>query len=500
MKPPVRKSERLIFAVGIMLLMAGLMAVLKFEILSRPFLSLSQDGLIVPQTLLQLRLVLIALGILGIAIIFRRRLKIILAQIDGTINKYSIGKFLIIVLCLAAFWRLVALFMPFHLWGDWKTYHDLAVTWAETGSFSWDGVPYAYRPPGYPYLLSRLYLLFGEQARLGALANIIFSLAIVLLTYLIARRVFGDRAARWSAFILALFPSQILFVNKLASETMFTALLFGAIYLFVLAQERKAVWSLAAGVVLGLATLTRGVTHLYLIIPLAAFYLARQQGHRWILKILFSVIGMAVVVVPWMYRNLEEKGKFAVSLNSGINFLIGNAPGSGMGWNQSITEKFDIDNPYLQAANDSLAWSLGWEYVRQNPVGFFKRGILKVMYSFGVDMEGVWNELTEAAEKDRFNRYILVALIAETYYLLVLLGFLAGVLVYLKDRKLRSPGAFTLWTTVLYFTAIIFVFFGDGRFHFPVIPIMAIFAGLAIERNSHPEDIESEPMWTSTRH
>jgi hypothetical protein len=37
-----------------------------------------------------------------------------------------------------------------------------------------------------------------------------------------------------------------------------------------------------------------------------------------------------------------------------------------------------------------------------------------------------------------------------------------------------------LWVTILFWTAVHFVFFGHARFHFPIMPIVATFAALYI--------------------
>jgi hypothetical protein len=407
-----------------------------------------------------------------------------LIQIDNQLSLTETRKFIIYVILTALVLRVLALLFPFHLWGDWQTYNELAWTWAQTGAYSVGGVPYAYRPPGFPFLLSRLYLIFGHYPHLGAIANIVFSCGIVFLTYLLIREIWNERIARWSAIILVFFPSQILFVNKLATEPMFTALFLAALLVLVLSNagsRGRLYYPLIGGVVLGLATLTRAITLIYLIFPAVYWYMQTGKIGKAVRNTILALIGFVLIVVPWMVRNYQLKGSFTIATNSGINFLIGNAPGSGMGWNQEITEEFDVSDPEKQVYVDSTAWKRGWKYIKDDPPAFLKRGILKVAYFYATDMEGVWNELTDAANNDRLDRYVLVGLLAESYYMLILFAAVMGVFfIYRRNPVFRKPGGFILWITIAYWTAVHFVFFGDGRFHFSIIPMISSFAALYI--------------------
>ncbi len=159
--------------------------------------------------------------------------------------------------------------MPFHIWDYYQSYDELAWQWATDGGYyNGEGLT-AYRPPGYPFFLSRMYLLFGHVPLLGAIANIFLGTAIVLLAYLIARKIWNESIARWTMLIMIFFPSQVFFTNLLASEMLFTPLFLLSILLFVeVGKNVAARWPLAAagGVLLGLASLTRAISKYYLIL------------------------------------------------------------------------------------------------------------------------------------------------------------------------------------------------------------------------------------------
>ncbi len=397
-------------------------------------------------------------------------------------DQLSRKQFLLIFLSFAVLFRIIVLFFPFHLWGDWQTYNMLAGEWMRSGSYSVHGVPYAYRPPLYPFFLMVVYEIFGQIPRLGAAFNVVFSTGIVYLSYRIVRIIRDEKTARITALILVFFPSQILFVNKLATESIFTMLLLAGLFFVLFAAKRnKYALMFLAGVFIGLAALTRAIALAYLVLPVLFLFLQRDRILIELRNALLLILGMMIVVTPWMYRNYDLKGSFTIATNTGINLLIGNAPESGMGWNQAITEGFDINDPLQQVYVDSAATAMAIENIKNNPAGFVKRGVLKLGYFYAVDMEGVWNEMVAAANADRFDKYVWVGLFAESYYLVILMLCLFGLVYYSLRRKIHSPGGLLLWSTILYWSAVHFVFFGDGRFHFPIIPMIAAFAALYLD-------------------
>jgi 4-amino-4-deoxy-L-arabinose transferase-like glycosyltransferase len=471
---------------GAIFLVAAGIALFDFELLGRLFLFLSQDGSIVPLSMLQLRLCLLAGGVVGVYLIFAEYFTGWLASVNGFLMNIGRPRFLVISLSVALALRVaMVLFFPFRLWIDHLVYDELSWHWAKVGGYYVGDFPTAYRPPGYPFFLSRLYVLFGHHPQLAAVANIVFSLAIVYISYLIVRKIWSENVARWTMIILIFFPSQLLFVNLPASEPMFTMLFLMSILAFMTVErplKRKRLFAFLGGVLLGLATLTRALTIIYLIIPTVFWFLQTKSIRRTAINTLIAAIGLALVVTPWMLRNYRQKGKFTITTNAGINLLIGNQPGSGMGWNQPVTEQFAIDDPRRETYVDSAARHQAWQYIKNDPAAFFKRGVLKVMYFYAVDMEGLGYELGQLAAENRSDRYIYCAFITEAFYLMVLLfGFFGIFSIYIANADVRRPEGFILWATILMWTAVHFVFFGDGRFHFPIIPMISAFAGLYIK-------------------
>ncbi len=68
-------------------------------------------------------------------------------------------------------------------------------------------------------------------------------------------------------------------------------------------------------------------------------------------------------------------------------------------------------------------------------------------------------------------------MLSNTYYLAVLGFFALGIR---RWFSLRDPGRVLLISVVGYFTLVHVIFFGDPRFHAPIMPVVAMLAAVPI--------------------
>ena len=136
------------------------------------------------------------------------------------------------------------------IFADMQDYYDRAVHLVKTGTL-W---PDAFRVPLFPIVTAAIFKAFGESLVAVRVAQALLGAATVALTYVLARRVTSDRGARWAAFIVAIYPALLLYVVYLMAETLFTFFVVLALVLWSRERSRDAFF---AGMVIGLATLTR---------------------------------------------------------------------------------------------------------------------------------------------------------------------------------------------------------------------------------------------------
>jgi 4-amino-4-deoxy-L-arabinose transferase-like glycosyltransferase len=171
----------------------------------------------------------------------------------------------------------------------------------------------AFRPPGYPYFLAGVYALTGDERataetryRAGRVANALVGTAIVALIGVLAMQLFGRRVALAAMALGAVYLPLILVSGTLMSEPLFTALLLAALAAAI--HHRRSPhryrWALLAGLLGGLAILTRANAAI-LLVPLAvAVWNAKPRWSWRALAPPAALVAIALATVsPWTIRN-----------------------------------------------------------------------------------------------------------------------------------------------------------------------------------------------------
>jgi len=444
------------------------------------FLILSPDRSFSQLTILRMKIFFLSAGLacLFLFILFSK-LKTLFQKV--IIGIFNLRHFLLLCLTITLVLRLLCVF--FLDWGsfpDFEWYEKRAYTLSLGGDYQEDGYPTARFPPGYPFFLSSIYRVLGHHNLWAKIANVILSFFLCFLTYRVAKRIKNHHTPQIVLLILCFFPSQIYFTPLLASEILFT-FLFLLVLCFLIIQlkeNRRLFFLIFSGVLLGLATLTRGVLLVFPLVILFFFLTFEKKG--FLKEFLIITFSMFLILLPWMLRNQQKFGNFTLSTNIGASLWVGNNPkSSGDGICPDDSEFKNIPpDPETQIETDRLCLSLALDYIKRNPISFLKLGIRKLINLIATDMFPVENMLKDLGEKLKWNKYIILAVVAQTYYLLNFFWFGWGVFLYLKRKKIRILSL--LFYTIVYWMAIHFVFFGMDRFHFPVVPISVIFSAFAL--------------------
>ena len=476
---PSRIAATFVAVVALFLLVFGFITFSSFGTMQRLFLHLSPDGSFVPQTLLVLKSSFLSFGLVGICLLlfllFRGN---VLRGILSELENLPEAKFLLLFLGLGLVLRMLwILLVPTQLYADWKWYDDAAYHLSQVWRYEENGVPTAYWPIGYPLFLAVIYWIFGHSYLVVHLINVLLSLCICFLTYMIAKRLVGPVTARLSLVILVLFPGQIFYTNVVSSEILFTTLLLAMIFILLKTREQTSLLApLIVGLLLGLLVMVRAVA---LILPLLIVLFYLKWGRRSVVGLrnaMLAVLVTCLVLLPWMLRNKRVLDTFSIATSGGIDLYIGNSPISSGNWVWTKQNPFkDLSAPN-EVENNRLGYRLATKFIMDDPVGFVIRGIKKEVYMFATDFGPIAKELDLAAQAHRVDGFVILNVVGQTYHLVVLILSAAGLFLLLKDKGRRKPGLYLLVGILAYWLAIHFVFFGIDRFHFPLMPILAIWA------------------------
>ena len=192
------------------------------------------------------------------------------------------------------------------------------------------GGPSALRPPGYPYFLGAVYKLSGtddvrKRWSYARAAQALLGTAVVGLLALIALQLWGRREALVAGGMAAVYPPLLLSGTALLTEPLFMMLALAgvAVILHYRGRDDRARWLILAGVLAGLAALTRanGVV-LIAVLALGAWIVRPRLSWRSLAAPAIVAASAALVIAPWTIRNASELDAFVpVSTQAGFALI-----------------------------------------------------------------------------------------------------------------------------------------------------------------------------------
>jgi 4-amino-4-deoxy-L-arabinose transferase-like glycosyltransferase len=151
-----------------------------------------------------------------------------------------------------------------------------------------------------------------------AVFNELLFLAVVALTFLLARRLF-DRSIVWLSALLLLGTELFWKFSVSGLSTMLLLLIFMALawcLTLLEAETREPRWGFAgffvfaalAGLLVGLGSLTR-YSFAWLILPVLVFVILLAEQRQRILVAVITFVAFALVLTPWVVRNYSISGE-----------------------------------------------------------------------------------------------------------------------------------------------------------------------------------------------
>ncbi len=170
--------------------------------------------------------------------------------------------------------------------------------------------PTAWIAPLYPGLLAGVFKLFGIYSAMSAVAilglNSVFSALTCVPVYFIAQRSFGEKAARWSGWMWAVFPYAIYWAAGRVWENCLTTLLMTLLFWMTLRIEEHSSlrkWA-GYGALWGAAALSS--PSVLATLPFLAGWLGWRvwrRGDMFAAQAALGAIVFAAMLAPWLARN-----------------------------------------------------------------------------------------------------------------------------------------------------------------------------------------------------
>ena len=360
--------------------------------------------------------------------------------------------------------------------------------------------PNDFRTPGMPVFL----LLTGGAHGVywpAVIIQIITSMALILMVYFFATRYFNQKIALVASALVALEPNMWYWPTQLIGESLFTALLFGAIMSFIRFVEIKhAGYVVGYALLLAIATYIRQVSYpLIFLIPLIGLFCISKQRVK---SMAIAVILPLIVLSPWFYRNQQQFDQFTF----GSSFAVRGSVGKYVEaytlkkFNQTPIEVYpELQNIEGDAAASAMM-GVALKSVAKDPIAYIGIGLTTLVPFFASDgwftiakslnpefeigaFDKTWVGGLDAFKTFATN-YIqtggAVFLVAKLLYAILALTMLLGLMMTFKEKQHR-------WIIMMLVVIAAYFAIGTGlgsyaRFRYPIHPTLFIFAAVFLAR------------------
>lgn len=380
------------------------------------------------------------------------------------------NRVLILILALGLALRLFVLFTEgerMFLGTDDENYVESAEVLLRTGILTYAGWPgpTVFIMPGYPALLSLVFIMAGGTSWLAArLMQVAVSMAALWFSIRLGARLGGRQTGLVTGLILAVYPPNLTAPAFLMTEVVFTFSLLLTLYWFDLAAETgRNRWFILTGLALALGTYFRPTSGL---LPVVFFvYLLLRGGFNWKRAVYGTgVMGIILVLLltPWMIRNYIHFKEFIPFTVAGGNpFLRGTYINSEI-IVRDKSERF----PWVEG-DRILSDRAQMEFGKKRFIAGFKKdfwGYLR-WYTIG-KFADYWDEPYYYKKLS----YLSARAVQIFHYLLLITG-VGGLLYGLVQR--RMPVLLVLLVSG-YFTLLHMVYLTGPRYGFPTIQLLAV--------------------------
>mgnify|MGYP001194319909 CR=1 FL=1 len=335
--------------------------------------------------------------------------------------------------------------------------------------------------PGLYYTQAEMQTVRAVQAVLGA--------GLCVAVYWIARRLFGERAARLAGAIMAASPALIVEAGNLTTEGVFLMGVFGGLALYL--DRRPPLTSrrmVEVGIAFGLATLTRAVFLLFPLVIVAHLILTERT--RWTRLAAALLISYGLVVSTWTVYNLAVWDRFVIGGEGLWSFLYQGAEGRASP--EETDSQIGITPDLSHEERQEVLRESAAESITADPVGWAAHRIRELADSYlqphnTVHYGGrsVKDALVDWLRNDRSAGGLADLTRLESFwpklalYVFHFTGLLLGAAgMILAARRWRA--LLPLYAVVIYFTGIHLVLLALPRYVFPTYPVFWMFAAAAV--------------------
>lgn len=375
---------------------------------------------------------------------------------------------------------------------DTDAYLAIARCLLETGEFaSVPGMPTAYRPPLYPFVVA-ICLSVGGLLTLGLLQVVLGTLTTYWTGRLAQQHAGSPRSAGLAALIVALDPLSLSYVSQAMTEVLMTCLVTAWLW----SRERAdgaVSKGLISGVLFGLCALCRPTMWAYGALLLAAsigrWWLALRKNSdrpRWAISREALACGLAIMVTvaPWVVRNCFEFGQpILTTTHGGYTLILGNnsafheqvarkplgtvwTAGQLSDWQKEVETELAARGvpPTDELGRDAAMRAIGWQWIQSHPAEFSRAAFVR--------LTNFWSPVPWGEQKLSREVVWLIGIWYATVFLLAVLG----------ATRFRGKIAGRFALLVVSLVLVHAVYWANARMRSPCIAVLGVLAASGADR------------------
>jgi 4-amino-4-deoxy-L-arabinose transferase-like glycosyltransferase len=428
---------------------------------------------------------------------WRERLRHILKSSFSRFETLSTRKWLLACFAIGTVLRVFWVWLyPAPQRSDQATYFALARGLVEGHQYGFQNGGLAYWPPGFPLFLATWFYIFGIKPWVPLVANIFLFGGTLLVVDRLAMKIGGASAARLATFLLVPWPTMVMIAGFAGKELLVVFLLCLTLLIFSYALECSKPGTEIAlvgstGLLLGAMSLTQPSFLLFVAVLLVYDYLRKRNLLRAGVRAVVAVAALSAVVLPWTLRNHRVLRVWVpISTNGGDVFYRANNPLATGGYTPRGEQNLDA---YDEVARGKIGFQLGKEWIQAHPVRFLALGVRKEILFLGDDAQGAFETLKRGLGIGGL-RYAAWKAVSSLYWWGLWGLILLMLATHWRSSLSRDSLLAAVILSILYLLGIHSVFESGGKYHEPLIGLVAVLAGqaFAISDASYNPDSQAE--------
>ncbi len=371
---------------------------------------------------------------------------------------------------------------------DSASYHRWALELVSTG---WWPTRSFYQSPFYAYFLAALYTILGDGPWAPRIVQIVAGSLTPVLSYGIGTRLFTRRVGLVAGLLVCFYGPLVLEEVTLNKTSLLIVIALAGVAAYLRYGPAARPGGLAvAGLLIGIAIV--GVAQWLLAFAALAGYLpwlaaARPRRDRALAVATFAAAALVVVTPVVAWNSALGRGLVLTSGGAGLNLFSGNneratgLPASPPGLRdipeyeeadaRRLAER-DIGRALTSAEIDRYWSSRAWAFMRDHPGDW--------LALLGRKITVLWNayEVPDSYHYAFMRAHFIPALWLGTTLAVVAPLALVGMLLPFWRRR----GTLAFYLAWIAYMATPLVYYVRGRYRLPLVPFLAVLAGVGVER------------------